>query len=398
MSLMAVDGVRRWSLMVVHADVSPILLEWARKRSRIDDDEFARQFPIYERWISGTALPTLKQLESFAKRTHAPLGFLFLAEPPNEPVPIPDFRTVTAESIEHPSADLLDTVYTCQSRQEWYRDHQLRNGEVSLGFVGSITLRTPVDDAAEELRTHLAWTAEARTRLGSWEAAITQMRERAEALGLLVMISGIVGSNTRRKLNPREFRGFALVDGYAPVVFVNGADSKAAQVFTLAHELAHVWLGETGLDDLDPRSEQRYQIERWCSQVAAELLVPLEEFSALFAPQRGLAAQLQPLAQHFRVSTQVILGRAREAGHLSWEEFLLELRVEQERVAEFVTQGGGGGGNFYNTKPVQVGKRFARELIGSTLEGWTSYTEAFRLLGVQKSSTFEGLAEQLGVR
>jgi Zn-dependent peptidase ImmA (M78 family) len=298
--------------------------------------------------------------------------------------------------MEHPSADLLDTVYVCQSRQEWYRDHQLRTGEAPLDFVASISLGTPVNDAAQDLRTHLGWTADVRSRLGSWDAAVTQVRERAEALGLLVMISGIVGSNTHRKLNPREFRGFALVDEYAPVVFVNGADSKAAQVFTLAHELAHVWLGAAGLDDLDPRSEQRYREERWCSQVAAELLVPMDEFRVVFAPGQGMRAQLQALAERFRVSTQVIIGRVREAGHLTWEEFVAELRGEQDRISELGNQRGGGG-NFYYTKPVQVGKRFARELISSTLEGWTSYSEAFRLLGVQKASTFDGLAEQLGV-
>lgn len=383
--------------MVLRVDVNPILLEWARRRSSIDDAIFADRFPNFERWVSGTSTPTLKQLETFARGTHTPLGFLFLDEPPVESVPIPDFRTVAGGSMDHPSADLLDTVYVCQSRQEWYRDHQLRTGEAPLDFVASISLGTPVNDAAQDLRTQLGWTADVRSRLGSWDAAVTQVRERAEALGLLVMISGIVGSNTHRKLDPREFRGFALIDEYAPVVFVNGADSKAAQVFTLAHELAHVWLGAEGLDDLDPRSEERYREERWCSQVAAELLVPMDEFRAVFAPGQAMRAQLQSLAERFRVSTQVIIGRVREAGHLTWEEFVAELRVEQDRIAEIGTQRGGGG-NFYYTKPVQVGKRFARELISSTLEGWTSYSEAFRLLGVQKASTFEGLAEQLGVR
>lgn len=142
------------------------------------------------------------------------------------------------------------------------------------------------------------------------------------------MTSGIVGSDTRRKLDPREFGGFALVDPHAPVVFVNGADSKAAQVFTLADELAHVWLGATALSDLDPRALRSNQIERWCNQVAAEFLVPINEFRARFDRDADLRAQLQPLAEHFRVSTQVILGRAREAGALTWEEYLAELDVE----------------------------------------------------------------------
>ena len=131
----------------------------------------------------------------------------------------------------------LDTVYVCQARQEWYRDNQLLNGEAPLDFVGNSTLRTPTSDVVDQMRVVLDWTVETRRRLDSRDAALTRLRENAETAGVLVMISGIVGSNTHRKLDPDEFRGFALADPYAAVVFVNGADSKAAQVFTLAHEL-----------------------------------------------------------------------------------------------------------------------------------------------------------------
>ena len=85
------------------------------------------------------------------------------------------------------------------------------------------------------MRGILAWTSETRSQLRNWDSALTRLRESAERAGILVMISGVVGSNTRRRLDPKEFRGFALADPYAAIVFVNGADSKAAQVFTLAH-------------------------------------------------------------------------------------------------------------------------------------------------------------------
>ena len=294
------------------------------------------------------------------------------------------------------SANLLDVIYACQGRQEWYRDHQLLNGESPLSFVGTATVRDPVEGVAARMRVLLDWTPASRARCRTWERALTWLREHAEAAGVLVMTSGIVGSDTHRTLDPQEFRGFALVDPYAALVFVNGNDSKAAQVFTFAHELAHVWLGETALSDLDPQSTRSNTVERWCNQVAAELLVPMDEFRAAFAVRSDLRAQLQPLAEHFRVSTQVILGRVREAGALTWDQYLHELAVERARIAA-VTGARGGGGNFYNTKPVQVSKRFARALVASALEGQTSYTEAFRLLGLKKAATFERLAEGLGV-
>lgn len=385
--------------MSVRVEVRPSVLEWARARSGVAPEDWDRRFPRFEAWLAGDAAPTLKQLEDFARKTHTPVGFLFLDEPPVEPVPIPDFRTVGDRPVgagEVVSADLLDVVYTAQARQEWYRDHQLLNGEPPLGFVGTVTTATQPEQAAAAMSEVLAWDAEARERCRTWDDALTRLRESAEAAGVLVMISGIVGSDTHRKLDPGEFRGFALADPYAALVFINGADSKAAQVFTLAHELAHLWLGETALSDLDPASLRTNAVERWCNQVAAELLVPMAEFRAAFDPTADLADQLQPLAELFRVSTQVILGRVREAGHLSWDEYLHELGLERERIAAIVAERGSGG-NYYNTKPVQVGKRFARALVASAMEGQTSYTEAFRLLGLKKASTFEGLADRLGV-
>jgi len=383
----------------VRVEVRPSVLEWARARSGVAPEDWDRRFPRFAAWLAGDVSPTLKQLEDFARKTHTPVGFLFLDEPPVEPVPIPDFRTVGDRPVgaeEVVSADLLDVVYTAQARQEWYRDHQLLNGEPPLGFVGTVTTATPPEQAAAAMSEVLAWDAEARERCRTWDDALTRLRENAEVAGVLVMISGIVGSDTHRKLDPGEFRGFALADPYAVLVFINGADSKAAQVFTLAHELAHLWLGETALSDLDPASLRTNVVERWCNQVAAELLVPMEDFRAAFDPTADLRGQLQPLAEQFRVSTQVILGRVREAGHLSWDQYLHELDLERERIAAIVAERGSGG-NYYNTKPVQVGKRFARALVASAMEGQTSYTEAFRLLGLKKSSTFEGLADRLGV-
>jgi Zn-dependent peptidase ImmA (M78 family) len=382
----------------VRVQVRPNVLTWARVRSGIDAETWERRFPEFERWRSGETAPTLKQLEGFARKTHTPVGFFFLEQPPVETVPIPDLRTIRDRPLgaDAVSADLLEVIYTCQGRQEWYRDHQLLNGEPALAFVGSSTTTDPVVGVAAQLSDLLDWNAESRAGCRSSDAALTWLREHAEAVGVLVMISGIVGSDTHRTLDPQEFRGFALADRYAAVVFVNGSDSKAAQVFTLAHELAHLWLGQTALSDLDPQSIQGHTIERWCNQVAAEFLVPIDEFRAYFDPDDDRRAQLQPLAERFRVSTQVILGRMREAGALSWSEYLAELDLERARVDAIVTARGGGG-NYYNTKPVQVGKRFARALVASALEGQTSYSEAFRMLGLKKASTFDRLAERLGV-
>src|SRR5579871_5768303 len=113
----------------MRADVKPDLLRWARERARIQPDRLARRFPKLSEWERGTAQPTLKQVEQFAKATHTPVGFLFLPQPPAEEMPLPDFRTGRAARAGRASPDLLETIYICQQRQEWFRDYARATGE-----------------------------------------------------------------------------------------------------------------------------------------------------------------------------------------------------------------------------------------------------------------------------
>ena len=130
-------------------------------------------------------------------------------------------------------------------------DYLLSLGEAPLGFIGSVKPSTSVVKAAASIAKAIGFSIAERQKLKSWEEALRVFIERITEAGVLVMVNGIVGFNTHRKLDPQEFRGFALSDPIAPLIFINGADTKAAQMFTLAHELAHLWLGETALSDAD---------------------------------------------------------------------------------------------------------------------------------------------------
>jgi Zn-dependent peptidase ImmA (M78 family) len=375
--------------------VEPALIAWARERSGLEFDDLAHRFPKLREWESGATRPTLRQLESYARTTYTPIGYLFLPEPPEETVPIPDFRTMGSAAIRRPSPNLLDTIYQCEQRQEWYRDFARLTREDEVALVGSLTTAIPIVEAATAMRASLQF--EVSERGSGWGEAFRVLVERAEDLGVLVMVNGVVGSNTHRKLDPREFRGFALVDELAPVVFVNGADTKAAQIFTLAHELAHLWLGATGLSNSDLRVSPSESAERWCNQVAAEMLVPLSAFSVEFRDTEPLTGELDRLARRFKVSTLVVLRRVHDAGHLSRERYHDEYDAELDRVLELIADRDAAGGNFFNTQPARVSKRFARAVIASTLEGQTLYTDAFQMLGFRKVSTLNELSSRLGV-
>lgn len=383
--------------VVTRVEVPGDVYAWARTRSGVPEGDLARRFPRLNLWESGTAQPTLKQLEGFAQATHTPVGFFFLSEPPPDaPLPLPDFRTVHNRTVNRPSPNLLETIFECQQRQEWYAGYLSAHREGPLPFVGSVTTGSDPISTAARLRDELRFAPEQRGP--SWSEALRRLAEHAEDMGILVMINGVVGSNTHRKLDPGEFRGFSLIDNYAPLIFVNGADTKAAQIFTLAHELAHVWLGQSGIDDIELEIESPSEVENWCNTTAAELLVPLSLLRGRSVDRDSLTIELDSLAAEFRVSTLVSLIRLRDAGLLTSPEFHAHYDRELSRVMDLKEQAASeSGGNFYNTQPVRMSKSFTRALISSTLEGQTLHRDAFQLLGFKKYSTFHELASRLGV-
>jgi Zn-dependent peptidase ImmA (M78 family) len=374
---------------------SSSVLKWAASRACFDHFEMQAHFPKWSQWVTDESKPTLKQLEKIAKFTHTPVGYFFLPQPPTIGLPISDFRTLKDEVLKEPSTELLDMVYLCEQRQDWYREYVRMNGFTPLDFVASASISSKVENIANDIRQRLSLAVDQRRSLPSWKEALSQMIEKAEELGVLVMASSIVGSNTHRKLLVDEFRGFVLVDEYAPLVFLNSSDSKAAQMFTLAHELAHVWLGESGVLDSGPDQFSSKQVEKWCNQVAAELLVPAEDLMREFKEaESSLLDSLPKLAKYFKVSSLVILRRLLDLHVINEGLFWHVYRQELQKIKKV---SGDGGGDFYRTLGVRTGKRFTRAILSSALEGQTLFHEASRLLGVKKSKTFYESARKFGV-
>lgn len=377
-------------------DIQPRLLQWARERAGLTGETLAEKMGVSVEKVAAWEQDgriTYRQAEKLAGVTHTAFGYLFLSESPDERLPIPDLRTVGSVAAGRPSPDLLDVIYQSQRRQEWFREYQIAEDGAELEFVGSKPVGSSVKAAASAIRKRLSFRP-SDSKETSLDGVLRDFAEAIEAAGILVVRAGIVGNNTRRILNPQEFRGFALVDAFAPLVFVNAADFKAAQIFTLAHELAHVWAGESALSNLENTlvSEQQ-RVEWFCNAVAAEYLVPLEELRARLQNLHGDPTQVvEDLRRRYRVSELVIIRRLFDAGVIPATEFK---QWYQERIDTYRHQPKSSGGDFYKNQPNKVGRRFASALIASTLEGKTLFRDAMSLLDMKKTATFQEFARTL---
>lgn len=381
-------------LLSMHTlNVNHKLIRWALKRSKRSVEGLTRQFPKLAKWESGAIQPTLKQLEALAKKTWTPLGYFFLPEPPQEKLPIPDFRTVRDRPIDSASPHLIDTLHTMQRRQAWMRDYLIDQGHASLPFIASASLKESPVVVANRIRHTLGTEGSWASRQVTWTDALQHLREAADEAGVLVAVNGVVGNDTHRKLDVEEFRGFVLVDNYAPLIFVNGADAKSAQMFTLAHELAHLWVGESALFNLPNLEPSEFEVEQFCNRVAAEFLVPTEEFENYWPLVTNSAEPFQAVARHFKVSPIVAARRALDLGLIQQTKFLEFFRAYQEDERRKAARAGGG--DFYLNQNTRLGKRFARAVVTAAKEGRLLYRDAYRLTGLH-GATFDKYAKALG--
>jgi Zn-dependent peptidase ImmA (M78 family) len=354
--------------------VRPSLLVWARTRAGLEVKDLERKIPRYRDWESGAKTPTLRQLEDFARRTHAPLGYLFLDAPPHERLPVTDFRTLGVRELR-PSPDLLETIYAVQRRRDFVRDILIEDGAAPLPFVGSVSLATPIEDVVREMRSVLALPPGWARSYKDWRDALRVLRERMESAGIVVLTNGVVGNNTRRRLRVEEFRGFVLIDRNVPVIFLNAADAESARMFTLVHEAAHVWLGAEGVSGFEELVPGNNAVERHCDAVAAEFLVPGAELRATWPRVSGANNdRCSQLSRAFKVSPLVVARRARDLGFLDPSEFSSLYRMFVSRVAQKRT-----GGNFYATAGVRLGQRFPELIYAAVRAGRLSWTDAYDL-------------------
>lgn len=358
------------------------MIPWAIIRAGFDFHDFVKDYPKIEDWLNQKKEPTFKQLENFSNKVHIPFGYLFLSEPPREDIPIPFFRSGYGK-FDMVSLNLYDTILLIQRRQDWLRDHLLENETIRLKFVGNQrgnAVEMIVDDIRQTLQIEKDWARTHRT----WEDALDHISYLIEGIGIIITFSSIVGNNPHRSIAPEECRGFVLVDEYAPFMFINNADTKAAQMFSIAHELAHIWIGESAGFDFRMMLPADDPTEILCDKVAAELLVPQDTFLHHWYKN---PKKYKTLSRIFKVSPIVVARRALDLEQIGRRQFFdfyngyLEefRRIQREKSP---------GGDFYKTTKKRLNLSFVAHIDSAVKQNKLLYRDACKLTGLN-SNTYD---------
>lgn len=372
------------------AFITPSVLEWAIKRAGVSAESIHKKA---EQWVSGKARPTFKQAVDIAKTLQIPFGYLWLKEPPKEKEIIPDLRTIGNTSNPEHSLELKTLISNTKFKQEWFKEYVIENSIHIDRVVGKFSIDSSSDDIALDIIKKLeADTVIAKNR--KKEDVLKHFIKKAEKLNILVMKNKSLGA-TKKSLNLSEFRGFAIYDDIAPLVFINSNDSKAAQIFTLIHELAHLWIGQSGISDL--KQENATMVELKCNEVAAKVLMPEPEIRSMFK-KSGIDG-LSNMADFFSVSTLAILNRIRALGLIPYDVYTNLYSEEMNKFDEISIYPNKEKGFAPPQKLVRArnGDLFAFAVVDAVLNNKESYTNAVRLFDYKKFDIIEKVGKEFGI-
>lgn len=366
--------------MATTAQINNRMLTWARERSGIAVPDFAVKCGINEErlrlWEEGKQALTFNQAQKFANKAHVPFGYLFLREPPVDELPIPDLRTLGNHGVNRPSAELLDLIKLILQRQQWYREYLTNELAKPCEAVGRVRTDATIQVIINDMKELLG--VPAHPQRGNWEDYYRDLVQRIETVGVLVMREASLGHHTR-PLHVEEFRGFAIADEYAPTIFVNHADAPGARLFTLIHELCHIWMGISGVSDGNESSDRDSEVK--CNAVAAEFLVPEAEFRLLWKDPDDWKDNLAPLEAHFHVSQWVLARRALTLGFINTVQYR-QFIAEQKALWDARENKGDSRPSFHKTKNAQISKRFSKAVLSQAFNGQILLREAGQLLGI----------------
>lgn len=377
-----------------YAHIKPENIRWARERAQLDIAVLAKKLNIADEkllgWESGQDKITFKQAQKLADRLLIPFAYLFLKHFHEDKLPIPDLRTVENQGVNVASVELRKIIANIQEQQQWYKDYCVAQGVTKIKFGRQFNFDSPVANIVADMRKQLK--VQNSQRKGSWEDFLRLLIKNSETLGILVMRQGDLGHHSK-PLSVDEFRGFALFDEIAPVIFINQADVPSARLFTLIHELAHIWIGMSGVSDAAVQTEQKTEI--LCNAVAAEFLVPADEMLGLWQEYDNWIDNLPTLKSYFHVSEWMLVRRALTLNLIEGVEYI---RYTNKLKQDYINRPkqGSGGPTYYLTRKSQLSERFSRAIVAEALSGRILLRDAGHILRMKPNNIVK-FAKELGV-
>lgn len=363
------------------------MITWAIARAGIEFDDFVVKFPQVKDWLDKSKKPTVKQLESFSHSVHIPFGYLFLDNPPKETVPFPFFRTGKSPK-EQPSINIYDTILIIQRRQDWLTEYLRDNDFEPLNFVEKFNVNSSYETIVNDIRTTLNLDKEWAKDFNTIDDTLNFITSRIEEQRIIVSFNSVVENNTHRPILVEECRGFVLVNEMAPFLYVNAGDAKAAQLFTIVHELAHIWLGSSAGFDNNKLLPADDPTELLCDKVAAEFLVPEVTFNKLWQGN----PDIYYISKRFKVSPIVIARRALDLRAINKDSFFSFYNEYIQRLNER-KESQSSGGDFYATAKKRVSVSFATFVNNAVKQEKLLYRDAFKMTGL-KGDTYQNFVNK----
>lgn len=385
--------------VMVKAAINPEILKWARIEAGLSLMEAANSAKISSKqkktpderlsdWESGQDQPTVNQLKSIAKTYYRPFLTFFMQTPPVKAKPVEDFRTIGDHQIHHTSDKLSALIRQSLAKQSEIRTLLEEDGyrPAFINHFGNVSINNSIEEVVYEIRSILLPPEIRNIPNNDKESLFKSLRDKIEEIGVFVLLIGDLGHHTTQ-IDVDEFRGLALSDPIAPFILINSYDAKPAQLFTMLHELVHLWVDEPGISAQSPFKKTHNKIERFCNKITAELLLP-----RLLVKERWQECKNQSvyeivniIAKEFAVSRVTSARRLFELQLIKedtwwglYNSFKKELIAIKKKQKESE-----GGPDYYVVKSNRLGNKYINTVLNSLDKGNITYTRAAGILGVK---------------
>lgn len=390
--------------MADKAFITPNVLKWARESARMSEETAAAKASVsaekLKDWETGSSYPTIRQAQQLAIAYKRPFALFFLPDIPRDFQPLQDFRKSGSKALSTSSIFIIREI---QQKQAWISDVNSENQEEKLPFVG----RFSINDHPQKVANDILATLNINPAAYKSDNPIKEWIDAAESNGIFVSRTSFIHS--RLKLDSEEMQGFAIADPYAPFIFVNSDDWNAPQLFTLVHELAHIWLAVSGIsNEVEPLLNQKdkfHPVELFCNEVAANALMPKEIVFSFDTSTFQTSKGIFKVARQLGVSSFALLVRALHLNIISTpayqnlkmqadRDFLEHLRKEEEKKASQKGKEKSGGPNYFLLQLNRNSRLFTQTVLDAFRGGFIEPTVASKLLNVQVNK-FQKLESQL---